>query len=50
MIDENRSPEENESDNLERIIDRQSKKLQELNSATVLIKGIRFDGQFAFIF
>lgn len=40
MIDENKLMKPNESDNLEQIIDRQTKRLEELNDATILIKGI----------
>lgn len=39
MLDESSSTKQNESDNLEKIIDRQAKRLQELNIATILIKG-----------
>lgn len=40
MIDENGSTKQNEKDNLEEIIDRQTKRLQELSTVTVLIKGM----------
>lgn len=39
MIDENGPTKQNENDNLEEIIDRQTKRLQELSAATVLIRG-----------
>jgi len=39
MIDENKSMKQDE-DNLEKILDKQTKRLQELNTATVLMKSI----------